>query len=404
MLTVLSVTEARARILTGVTMNSGVEIVDLSAALGRVLSGSVTAGGNLPPFPRSTMDGYAVRAQDTFGASDAMPALFNVTGEVLMGQSPPSGVGAGEALRIATGGMLPAGCDAVVMVEQTEMLGGITMALNRAVAPGENTIARGEDIRAGAEALPGGQQLRPQDIGVMAALGHTRVVVAKRPRVAIFSTGDELVMPDAEPTLGQVRDINSYLLSGWVERCGGVADRLGIVPDQADALLAALKSTAAYDCVILSGGSSAGTRDHAAACIDALGKPGVLFHGVSMRPGKPLIFGVVDGKPYLGLSGNPTSAMVGFLLFVRPLLLQMSGATDEGLRLWARVERNLSSASGREDYVRAVLYDKDGELWAQPILGQANLISTVVRGNALLRIGQNSEGVEPGDKVEAILI
>lgn len=282
MLTVLSVTEAREKILSSVTMSSGEEVTDLPAALGRVVSSAVTAGGDLPPFPRSTMDGYAVRAQDTFGASDSMPALFNVTGEVLMGQSAPSGVAAGEALRIATGGMLPLGCDAVVMVEQTEMLGGTTLAVNRAVAPGENTIARGEDIRAGAEAIPRGQKLRPQDIGALAALGYTHVGVAKKPRIAIFSTGDELVLPEMEPKPGQTRDINSYLLSAWVEQCGGVADRLGIVPDQAAALLTALKSAADYDCVILSGGSSAGTRDHTAACIDDLGKPGVLFHGVSM--------------------------------------------------------------------------------------------------------------------------
>jgi molybdopterin molybdotransferase len=404
MLTVLNVTEARDKILGSVSGHVEPETVALADALGRVLLAPVTAKDDLPLFARSTMDGFALRAQDTFGASDSMPALFTVTAEVMMGEAPVSAVAPGEAQRIATGGMLPEGCDAVVMVEYTEMLGGNTLAVHRAVAPGENTINRGEDIAAGITALEAGQTLRPQDIGALAALGYISVDVARRPRVAVFSTGDELVMPDALPKPGEVRDINSFLLSTLAAQCGADAKRLGIIPDNADKLLEALKKTSEYDCVILSGGSSAGTRDHTAACIDALGRPGVLFHGVSMRPGKPLIFGVVDGKPYFGLSGNPTSAMVQFLLFVRPLLLQQSGAVNTLPAFRARVEKNLSSASGREDYVRALLYEKEGEIWARPILGQSNLISTVLRGNALLRIPQNSEGVESGESLEVILI
>ncbi|MCW3490063.1 molybdopterin molybdotransferase MoeA [Dethiobacter alkaliphilus] len=404
MLTVLSVKDAKERILSAVTAQTHCTTVPLPDATERVLARLVAAHHDLPTFPRSTMDGYAVRAKDTFGASESMPALFDVVGEVMMGQAPPAAVAAGQALRIATGGMLPEGSDAVVMVEHTEELGGATLAVNRAVAPGENTIARGEDIKAGETILPAGHILRPQDIGALAAMGQVMIDVAKKPRVAILSTGDELVMPDMEPKAGQIRDINSYLLSAWAQCCGAEPSRLGIIPDTAEELLNALQNTGDYDCVILSGGSSAGTRDHTASCIDQLGKPGVLFHGVSMRPGKPLIFGVVDGKPYFGLSGNPTSAMVGFLLFVRPLLLQMAGAVERNPVITARAERNLSSASGREDYIRAALYEQEGQLWARPILGQANLISTVVRGDALLRIPQNSEGIEAGDTVEVMLI
>lgn len=404
MLTVLSVAEAKEKVLAAVQARTEQEPVLLAAATGRTLAQPVAAEEDLPSFARSTMDGFAVRAQDTYGASEAMPALFDVSGEILMGREPETALAPGEALRISTGGMLPAESDAVVMVEHTEMLGGNIMALNRAVAPGENIIVRGEDLRAGEGILFPGHVLRPQDIGVLAALGQTLVTVAKRPRVAIISTGDELVMPDAAPKAGQIRDINSYMLSSWVENCGAVADCHGIIPDNKDALRAALQRTAAYDCIILSGGSSAGARDYTAACIDELGKPGVLFHGVSMRPGKPLIFGVVNGKPYFGLSGNPTSAMVGFLLFVSPLLWQMQGAITLLPLLRAKVERNLSSASGREDYIRAWLYAEGDELWARPILGQANLISTVVRGNALLRIPQNREGVEAGESVEILLI
>jgi len=404
MLTVLSVAEAKEKILAAVPVRTEQEIISLTAATGRTLAQPVAAEEDLPSFNRSTMDGFAVRAQDTYGASEAMPALFDVRGEILMGRVPEVALAPGQTLRIATGGMLPADSDAVAMVEHTEMLGENVMALNRAVAPGENIIIRGEDLRAGESILLPGQVLRPQDIGVLAALGRLMVTVAKKPRVAIFSTGDELVIPDVVPKAGQIRDINSYMLSSWVESCGAVADRLGIIPDNRDALMTVLQRTTAYDCYILSGGSSAGARDYTASCINELGKPGVLFHGVSMRPGKPLIFGVVNGKPYFGLSGNSTSAMVGFLLFVRPLLWQMQGATESIPQLRAKVERNLSSAGGREDYIRAWLYAEGDELWARPILGQANLISTVVRGNALLRIPQNSEGVEAGESVEILLI
>lgn len=405
MLTVLSVSEAREKVLASIKgIKCGEERVPLISALGRILARAYTAPSDLPPFARSTMDGFAVRARDTFGAGESMPALLDITGEVLMGQAPPQPLGAGQCMRIATGGMLPEGSDAVVMVEHTELLTSVMLAVHRAVAPGENTILPGEDMKAGAEVLPAGHRVRAQDIGALAALGQIDVTVMKKPRVAVISTGDELVPPENEPAAGQIRDLNSSILAALVADSGGEATTLGIVPDRAEALLFALKAAKNYELVILSGGSSAGARDHTAAAIGSLGEPGVLFHGVSMRPGKPLIFGVVGGRPYFGLSGNPTSAMVGFLLFVRPLLLQLSGANDTAIPVRARVERNLSSASGREDYVRAVIYEKDGELWARPLFGQSNLISTVVHGNALLRIPQNSEGVEPGEMLEAILL
>jgi molybdopterin molybdotransferase len=405
MLTVLTVSEAKEKILTTASLvNLAESKIPLIDAVGRVLARPLIVSDDLPFFNRSTMDGFVVLAKDTFGATEAMPALLEIAGEVLMGQVSPATIKPGYALRISTGGMLPEGSDAVVMVEYTELLGDKTVAIHRAVAPGENIITRGDDMKADETLLPAGHILRPQDIGALAAFGYVEADVADKPRVAILSTGDELVMPDQTPGPGQIRDINSYLLAAMVKRAGGTPTLLGIIPDKADELLFALEEARVFDCVILSGGSSAGTRDHTAAAINKLGKPGVLFHGVSMRPGKPLIFGIVDDKPYFGLSGNPTSAMVGFLLFVQPLLLHLAGSREVPNLLRARVDRNLSSASGREDYFRAVLYDKEGELWARPLLGQANLISTVVRGSALLRIPQNSEGTEAGEILEAILI
>jgi molybdopterin molybdotransferase len=403
MLTVLTVSDAKEKILSGIKLLPS-EKIPLLDALDRVLARELAASSDLPAFPRSTMDGFAVAARDTFGATEAMPAMLEITGEVVMGRKAAVPLKTGEAIRIATGGMLPAGADAVVMVEHTGLLSENTVTVHRAVAPGENTIVRGEDLKAGETVLQAGHILRPQDIGLLSAMGFTEAVVSARPRVAVISTGDELVAPEYEPGSGQVRDINTYLLAALVKRAGGIPVPLGIVPDRSDALSAALCRSLEYDCTLLSGGSSAGTRDLTATAIDGLGKPGVMFHGVSMRPGKPLIYGVVEDKPYFGLSGNPASAMVGFLLFVRPLLLALQGTAAPKSLLWARVDRNLSSASGREDYVRAVLYLRDGELWASPVLGQANLISTVVRGSALLRIPQNSEGVEAGEKLEAVEI
>jgi len=404
MLTVISVAEAQKRILESVRQKTPPEKLPLPQALGRVLYRPVPAGEDIPPFARSTMDGFAVRAEDTYGASEAMPALFTVRGEILMGEAPAVKLETGEALRISTGGMLPEGGNAVVMVEHTEFLSADTLAVYKAVAPGENTIARGEDLRAGAEVLPAGQRLRPQDLGILASLGKMEVEVAARPRVALLSTGDELVPPEEVPGPGQIRETNSYTLAALAEQCGAEVSRLGIVPDEREALMAALQKTAGYDCVVLTGGSSAGIRDHVAACIAALGRPGVLFHGVSMRPGKPLIYGLVDGRPYFGLSGNPTSALVGFLLFVRPLLWRLTGEKKVVPRFWARTERNLSSTGGREDYVRAYVYEKEGQWWARPILGQSNLLSTAVRANALLRIPENSEGAEAGDWLEVLLL
>jgi molybdopterin molybdotransferase len=300
--------------------------------------------------------------------------------------------------------MLPEGSDAVVMVEHTESLDAVTVAVNRPTAPGENIVARGEDLQAGQTFLPAGHRLRARDLSVLAALGYVRVAVTKRPRVAIISTGDELVPPEQEPAPGQIRDVNSVLLTALVRQTGGEAVPLGIVPDREEAFFAVLRQTTGCDCVIFSGGSSAGARDLTAAVIDRLGSPGVLFHGVSMRPGKPFIFGVVDSKPYFGLSGNPTSALVGFIVIVRPLLWTLSGSTEQPLFLPVRVERSLPSAGGREDYYRVQVFAQEGELWARPLPGQAGLLSTMLHGNALLRIPQNCEGVEAGEKATVLLL
>lgn len=402
----VTVKDAREAILKHVSLSRRGEKVSLLSALNRCLLHDVVAVEDVPGFDRSTVDGFAVRARDTFGASEGLPAYLEVAGEVLMGQAPPSSLEPGQAFKIATGGMLPPGADAVVMVEHTEELDARTIGVTRPVAPGENVIRRGEDISAGSVVLPAGHRLRPQDLGMLAAVGVTTVEVRSPWRVGIISTGDELVLPGEVPAPGQVRDINSYSLYGAVAACGGEPYLYGIVRDDfremRDCLARALAET---DMVLLSGGSSVGTRDVAAQVIGDLGEPGVLFHGLSLKPGKPTIGAVVGGKPVFGLPGHPASALVIFELLVAPLIRYADYPGDDfwEFPLRARITRNLRSAPGREDFVRVKLKLEGGVLCAEPVLGKSGLISTMVRADGLARIPAEKEGVEAGEWVEVKL-
>ncbi|MEW5762560.1 MAG: gephyrin-like molybdotransferase Glp [Bacillota bacterium] len=375
-------------------------VCPLAEALGLAVARDILAPEDVPGFDRSTMDGFAVRASDTFGASEGLPAYLEVVGEVRMGEAPATALSPGQACRIATGGMLPAGADAVVMVEHTETVDERTVGVTRPVAPGENTVRRGDDIRAGEVLFAAGHRLRPQDVGLLAAAGVAEVPVLAPPRVGIITTGDEIVPVEQTPGPGQVRDVNSYTNAGLVAACGGVPVRYGIVRDDFDALYtAASRALAETDMVVVSGGSSVGTRDMTARVIDALGEPGVLFHGLAVRPGKPTIGAVVAGKPVIGLPGHPVSAMVVFDLIVRPLI----NPGERRLAVRARVSRQLRSAPGREDYVRVRLRRENGELVAEPILGKSGLIATMARADGLAVISLDSGGVEAGECVDVLL-
>jgi molybdopterin molybdotransferase len=354
------------------------------------------------------MDGFAVRAADTFGASEGVPAYLEVVGEVLMGHAPGVGLGLGlgQCARIATGGMLPPGADAVVMVEQTQEVGPTTIEAYRAVAAGENVVQVGEDVRGGDSILSAGHTLRPQDIGGLLALGVTELQVARRLRVGVLSSGDELVPPDQTPGPGQIRDINSYTLLGLVERLGHTAWLAGLLPDDATALLhAAEQALAASDLLILSAGSSVSTRDMTAQVIDQLGRPGVLVHGVSLKPGKPTILAVCAGKPVFGLPGNPVSCMVTFDLFVAPVLARLCGAAQPPRRtVTARLARNIASATGREDYIQVRLQPtSDGGFEAMPVFGKSNLIYTLIRADGMLKVPLDAGGLAAGAPVEVVL-
>jgi len=348
------------------------EEVALLDAAGRVVAAEIRAPEDIPPFPRASMDGYAVRAQDTFGATPGSPQYLTIIGEVAMGAVPDRQVAPGEALRLPTGAMLPPGADAVVMVEYTAEHPDLTLEVRRPVAPGENVLQPGEDVPQGEALFSAGRRLRPQDIGLLAALGIISIPVHRRPLTAVISSGDEIVPVSQTPGPAQVRDSNAYLASAWVELLGGAPFLWGIVPDDYRALKNSLAGALAEaDLILISGGSSVGVRDLTMEAIQALPGAEILVHGVAIRPGKPTILAAVSGKPLLGLPGHPASAAVVMHVLGRPLLARLAGLsdyqTDRGGCVRARLSRNLAGAIGREDFVRVRLREEDGTLWADPI-------------------------------------
>lgn len=383
------------------------EEADLDQAFGRVLAEDLTAAEDLPPYARSTVDGYAVRARETFGAGESLPALFELDGEVVMGRPAEARVRPGRAVRIWTGGMLPPGADAVVMLEYSRVLDGTGLELTKAVAPGGNTIEAGEDLAKGDPALAAGTRLRPQELGLLAALGLTRVKVVRRPRVAVISTGNELVPAGARPGPGQIRDVNTHTLMAQIRQAGGEPLALGLVPDDRERLRELIeRGLEAADTVLVSGGSSVGAADWTLRTFLSFPGAELLVHGVSISPGKPLILVKAGQKSLWGLPGHVASAMISFELFLKPFLIRrLQGRTEpDPPPVRAELSRNLASAQGREDWVRVRLEGGPGRFRAVPVLGPSGLISTLVRADGLVRIDLESEGLEAGETVEVHLI
>ena len=400
---VLAHSEAFARLEPHLRPVARTETLETIDALGRVTAGAIQSGEALPAFPRSTMDGYSVRARDTFGATESLPALLEVVGEVPTGQTPAVKLGQGEAALAFTGGMLAEGADAVVMVERTQQADETSIEVLRAVAPGENVVQVGEDIGAGDLILPPGHRLRPQDIGGLLALGSTTIEVVDRPIVAIVSTGDELVPPENTPSPGQIRDINTYTISARVSECGGVATSTALVGDQLEPQLeAARHALESADILVFSAGSSLSARDMTARVFASLGDPGVLAHGISIRPGKPTIVAVATGKPLFGLPGNPVSALVVFDLLVRPAIHLMAGLAEAPsvATFRAVLGRDVPSVAGREDHVPVRLLYQNGAVVAEPVFGKSNLIFTLVNSDGIVTVPLDAGGLYAGDKVE----
>ena len=386
-----------------------IESIFIERVYGRVLSEDIISPENLPGFNRSTMDGYAVNSADTFGASDTMPVYLEVKGQVLMGEDPGISMQRGETVRIPTGGMLPGGADSVVMFEYTNIIDDKMVEIMKTVSPNENVILADEDVKKGEVVLKRGQRLRPQDIGALAGLGILEVKVFSRPLVAIIGTGDEVVPPDKPLSAGEVRDINSYNLAGLILSLNAVPVKKGIIKDDFDRLLSVVEeSVTESDMVLITGGSSVGTKDYTSRVIDKLGSPGVLFHGIAMKPGKPLIGGIVKGVPVFGLPGHPAAITVSFETFVEPLVMKMSGekhCPHIPLRrtFKALFSRNLSSSIGREEHVRVSVEKRNGALWAVPILGKSGLVRTLVRADGIVIVPMNKSGVYEGEEVEVRL-
>jgi molybdopterin molybdotransferase len=384
------------------------EDILITDSMGRILALDIDADVDLPDFMRSTMDGYAVSASSTFGASEANPAFLTIKGSVPMGESPDFSIDVGEAAKISTGGMLPNGADSVVMIEHTDAIDKTTIEVYKSVAPGQNILEKGEDMRKGQTLVAAGARLRSQEIGLLAAFGKKTITVYRKPVISIISTGDEVVSIEEIPTPGQIRDINMYTLSGLVEKTGAVPATYGIVQDDFDDLFEkCAMALAQSDMVLISGGSSMGTRDYTIEVLSALPASDILVHGISISPGKPTILARSGNQAIWGLPGQVTSTMVVFEVVVKPFIERIGGLSPEHKRqfnLVAHLNRNISSTQGRADYIRVKLIVKDGILWAEPILGKSGLINTMVKADGLIEIGLNTEGLDKGAIVEVILL
>jgi molybdopterin molybdotransferase len=382
---------------------TAVETVALAQAHGRVPAEPVHAPHDLPGFARSTVDGYAVRAADTYGASEGLPSYLEVTGAVAMGRAPEGAVAPGTAVAMPTGGVIPEGADAVVMVEHTQEAMAGTIEVVRPAAPGDGLVRADEDAAEGTELVLAGRALRAQDLGLLAAAGVTEVRVHARPRVAIVSTGDEVVDPaTAKLGAGQVRDASAVALAALVRDAGGEPDLRGIVPDDHDALAAVLRDAVqGSDVVVVSAGSSVGARDETAAVVAGLGKPGIWAHGIALRPGKPTLLADCGGVPVIGLPGNPRSALVVFRLVGMPVVRLVGGVTHPPAEAStrARLERDVPSAAGRLDIVQVAV--RDGV--ASPLFGASALLSILSAADGYIVVADEATGLQGGTEVDVTL-
>ena len=381
-------------------------LIPTSGSLGYVVARDIISSYPLPSFPRSTVDGYACFSKDTFGASDSLPTYLSIVGEIIMGINSNFELSKGQAAIIHTGGMIPANSDAVIMIEDTQQIGTNELEIRKAVAVGENVLCVGEDVKNGDVVITAGTIIRSVEIGGLMALGILEIHARTKPRVGIISSGDEIVAPDTDLNIGQVRDVNTSLLSNLISNWGGEPISYGIVKDDLNNLIATAKH-AHEECniVVITAGSSVSIRDVTVSAIKSLGKPGVLVHGVNIRPGKPTILAYCSGKPVIGLPGNPVSAYVTAKLFIAPLIKHMLGIIDSGISptIQAELASNIPSQAGREDWIPVLLKIKNNKRIATPIFAKSNYIFSLVSASGLIRINSEQTGLEAGENVEVIM-
>jgi molybdopterin molybdotransferase len=398
-LEVVSLEEARLRVSECFgSLSVQTESVPLGAAADRVLAQSLIASEGVPPFDRSTVDGFAVIASETFGCSDALPALLELIGEVEMGADPTFACTPGVCVRIPTGGKLPQGADAVVMLEYCEEYGDGTVGIARAVAPGDNIVFENDDVKPGQVLIEAGTVLRAHHVGTLASLGMTMCDVHKRLRVGVISTGDEIVDVAEALIASQMRDVNAPMLAAAAEACGAQAARFPIVPDDYDALLSCVREAlATCDVVLVSGGSSAGQKDNTARVLGGLGD--MLFHGIAVKPGKPTMCADVLGKPAFGLPGHPVAAYFMFLELVKPLL----APTRQGLFVAATLSAGVPSNHGRTELMPVRLERTADGYIANPVRSKSGLISQLCMADGYIEVGRNQEGLAAGTEVNVHL-
>ena len=381
---------------------AGTEQVSLVAAMGRVLAEDIAAAEYVPDFDRSTVDGFAVRARDTFGCTDSIPAILTLRGEVLMGEGAEFELNPEECAAVPTGGAVPRGADSVVMIEYTENYGNGTIGISKSAAPGQNMVFRGDDVYPGKVILHKGRILSSQDIGALAAIGLTQVPVVKKLTVGVIATGDELVPPEAVPGPGQVRDVNSPMLEAMLTAFGVHVINYGIVIDD-EALLRAKVTRAAAECdaVLLSGGSSVGVKDAACRIIESMGE--LLLHGIAIKPGKPTILGKTGVTPLVGLPGHPVAAYFITRLFVLPLLSRLMGRNQTAYTVTAKISESVSANHGRAQYHCCRLESRDGQLTAFPIRGKSGLITTHAGADGYFCISRDCEGLPENAEIQVTI-
>lgn len=374
------------------------ETVILSESIGRTLSDDILSEENIPAFNRSTVDGFAVRAKDTYGSSESVPSQLKITGEILMGEKAEAKLGEGECIRISTGGMLPENADSVVMVEHTDCTFPPVCLILKAVSPFENVTKKGDDTRKGDVVFKKGKVISSREAGVLASLGRSKVPVASKPRVGIISTGDEIVSIEGEIPFGKIRDINTHILSALINELGCISKEYGIIRDNYDDIYNSVKKAVSEnDIVLISGGSSAGARDMTAEIIGTLGE--LYLHGIAMKPGKPTIVGKIDQKAVFGLPGHPAAAYFVTLRLVKPLIDAILGRDSTDRAVTGRLTQNISSNHGREELL-CVKLTVDG---VTPVFGKSGIISLLSESDGYIIIDRNCEGLKQGDEVHVIL-
>jgi len=402
------VEEAKQRFFSAVPFEKpAVEKVPALEALGRVLGEDVRSQVDIPPFNKSAVDGYAIHAEDTFGASSTNPSILTLIGEIEAGDKPDFEVKRREASKIATGAPVPKDADAVVMLEYTKMIDSRRIEIWTPVTPSGNVTRKGEDVSVGEIVLKKGLRIRPQDVGILVMLGETSVNVIKKPRVAIFSTGDELVETLEELGEEKTVDVNRPILLSMIREAGAIGLDKGIVKDRLENIREKMgESLAEADVVVVTGGTSVGVKDLVPEVVNAIGKPGMLVHGVSMRPGMPTGLGVVNRKPVILLPGNPVAAMIAFEVFVKPLILRLMDAQEEPTpKIRGRLTRRIASVQGFRTFNRVLVRRSGDQLSVEPIrLTGSGILTSMTKANGMLVIPEDVEGYEAGEEVEVSLL